>query len=37
MTHAKKYKGNLMLTHGAMDDNVHMQNTIQLVDDIANL
>jgi dipeptidyl-peptidase-4 len=32
MTHAKNLKGVLFLTHGDMDDNVHMQNTIQLID-----
>lgn len=32
MTHAEKYRGVLFLSHGAMDDNVHMQNTIQLID-----
>ncbi|MEW5901655.1 MAG: S9 family peptidase, partial [Acidobacteriota bacterium] len=32
MTHAKKLKGVLLLEHGDMDDNVHMQNTIQLID-----
>ncbi len=32
MTHAAKLKGVLLLEHGDMDDNVHMQNTIQLVD-----
>jgi dipeptidyl-peptidase-4 len=32
MTHAGNYKGLLRLVHGTMDDNVHMQNTIQLVD-----
>lgn len=32
MTHAAKYKGKLRLTHGTLDDNVHIQNTIQLVD-----
>lgn len=32
MTHASNYKGMLRLTHGTMDDNVHMQNTLQLVD-----
>jgi len=37
ITHAEKYKGGLMLTHGTMDDNVHMQNTIQLVDKLTNM
>lgn len=32
LTHAKKLKGVFVLEHGAMDDNVHMQNTIQLID-----
>jgi dipeptidyl-peptidase-4 len=32
ITHAAKLKGVLLLEHGDMDDNVHMQNTIQLVD-----
>lgn len=32
ITHADKYKGYLLITHGTMDDNVHMQNTIQLID-----
>ena len=32
MTHVDKFKGNLLLTHGSLDDNVHMQNTLQLVD-----
>jgi dipeptidyl-peptidase-4 len=27
-----RYKGLLRITHGTMDDNVHMQNTIQLID-----
>ncbi|MCI0495948.1 prolyl oligopeptidase family serine peptidase, partial [candidate division KSB1 bacterium] len=37
MTHAEKYKGYLLITHGTMDDNVHMQNTIQLVDKLQDL
>ena len=37
ITHAKNYKGVLQLVHGTMDDNVHMQNTIQLVDTLENL
>jgi dipeptidyl-peptidase-4 len=32
MTHAQKLKGLLLLEHGDMDDNVHMQNTIQFID-----
>ncbi len=31
LTFADKYKGRLRIMHGDMDDNVHMQNTIQLV------
>ena len=37
MTHAEKYKGTLLITHGTMDDNVHMQNSIQLVDKLTDL
>ncbi len=32
ITHAKNLKGILFMSHGDMDDNVHMQNTIQLID-----
>jgi dipeptidyl-peptidase-4 len=32
LTHTDKLKGILFLAHGDMDDNVHMQNTIQLID-----
>ncbi|MEO5647174.1 MAG: DPP IV N-terminal domain-containing protein [Chitinophagaceae bacterium] len=31
LTHANKYKGMLQIVHGMIDDNVHMQNSIQLV------
>jgi dipeptidyl-peptidase-4 len=31
LTYAKNYKGKLYLTHGDMDDNVHMQNSIYLI------
>jgi dipeptidyl-peptidase 4 len=31
LTFVKKYKGKLFLTHGDMDDNVHMQNSIYLI------
>ncbi|MGB2844565.1 MAG: prolyl oligopeptidase family serine peptidase, partial [Candidatus Aminicenantaceae bacterium] len=37
MTHAKQYKGVLFLSHGTMDDNVHMQNTTQLIDKFMDL
>lgn len=29
--HLDRYKGNLYIVHGTMDDNVHMQNSIQLI------
>jgi dipeptidyl-peptidase-4 len=32
LTHVSKFKGKLLLLHGDMDDNVHMQNTVQLID-----
>jgi dipeptidyl-peptidase-4 len=31
MTHIKNFKGVLQLVHGTMDDNVHMQNSVQLL------
>jgi dipeptidyl-peptidase-4 len=31
ITYADKYKGLLRIVHGTMDDNVHMQNSIQLI------
>lgn len=37
LTHADKYKGKLLIRHGTLDDNVHMQNTIQLVDKFTSL
>lgn len=37
LTHAANYKGKLRLTHGTLDDNVHIQNTIQLVDKLTSL
>lgn len=37
VTYAAKYKGLLRIVHGTMDDNVHMQNTIQLVNRLEDL
>ncbi len=37
ITHADKYKGYLLITHGTMDDNVHMQNTIQFISKLQDL
>ncbi|MCU0372128.1 MAG: S9 family peptidase [Ignavibacteria bacterium] len=31
INHADKYKGNLLIVHGDVDDNVHVQNTMELV------
>jgi dipeptidyl-peptidase-4 len=31
LTHAEKYQGHMLIIHGALDDNVHMQNTTQLI------
>lgn len=31
LTHVKNYKGYLRIYHGTMDDNVHLQNSLQLV------
>ncbi len=37
MEHAESYNGGMLITHGSMDDNVHMQNTTQLIDKLQNL
>ncbi|MBC7903707.1 MAG: S9 family peptidase, partial [Gemmatimonadaceae bacterium] len=37
MTYANKYKGLLRIVHGSSDDNVHMQNSIQLVNKLEML
>mgnify|MGYP000309351265 CR=1 FL=1 len=31
LTHVDKLKGKLLITHGAIDDNVHLQNSMQLI------
>ena len=37
MTYADKYKGMLRIVHGTSDDNVHMQNSIQLINKMQEL
>ncbi|MGA0557208.1 S9 family peptidase [Larkinella sp. VNQ87] len=37
LTYADRLKGTLRIVHGTMDDNVHMQNSIQLVDKLETL
>ncbi len=36
LSHINNYKGKLLLIHGTMDENVHMQNTLQVVDALTN-
>ncbi|MGJ1196620.1 S9 family peptidase [Sphingobacterium spiritivorum] len=36
LTYTDKYKGGLRIMHGDLDDNVHLQNTIQLVDKLTD-
>jgi dipeptidyl-peptidase-4 len=37
MSHLATYRGGLRLTHGSMDDNVHMQNALQLINGILDI
>ncbi|MBU4307015.1 MAG: DPP IV N-terminal domain-containing protein [Candidatus Aminicenantes bacterium] len=37
LTHLPTYRGGLRLTHGSMDDNVHMQNTLLLLNGLLDL
>ncbi len=37
MAHIENYKGYVKITHGDMDDNVHMQNIIQLISEMQDL
>ncbi len=37
MTHADKYKGMIQIVHGMIDDNVHMQNSIQFISKLQDL
>ena len=36
-SHLPTYRGGLLLVHGSMDDNVHMQNTLQLLNGMLDL
>jgi dipeptidyl-peptidase-4 len=37
MNYLKKYRGLIRIVHGNMDDNVHMQNSIQLINKLEDL
>ncbi len=37
LTHADKYKGMLQIVHGMIDDNVHIQNSIQFISKLQDL
>lgn len=37
LTHADKYKGRLQIVHGIVDENVHMQNSVQLISKLQDL
>jgi len=37
LTYVDKYKGKMLVTHGTIDDNVHMQNSIQLIFELQKL
>jgi dipeptidyl-peptidase 4 len=37
LSYIENYKGMLRIIHGTMDDNVHMQNTIQVIDKLQDL
>jgi dipeptidyl-peptidase 4 len=37
MTYAHRYRGLLRIVHGSSDDNVHMQNSIQLIDEFQKM
>jgi dipeptidyl-peptidase-4 len=34
LTYTDKYKGMLQIVHGVIDENVHLQNTLQLINDL---
>lgn len=37
LNYVDQYKGNMLITHGTIDDNVHMQNSIQLIFELEKL
>ena len=37
LTHADKYKGMLQIVHGIIDENVHMQNSVQFISKLQDL
>ena len=37
LSYVDKYKGKLLITHGTIDDNVHMQNSIQFITELQKL
>jgi dipeptidyl-peptidase-4 len=37
LSHLQTYRGDLRLIHGSMDDNVHLQNTLQLINGLLDL
>ena len=37
LTYANKYKGRLRIVHGTSDDNVHMQNSLVLINELQDL
>jgi len=37
LTYANKYKGNLLIVHGVIDDNVHIQNSMELISKLQDL
>jgi dipeptidyl-peptidase-4 len=37
LSYVDKYKGKMLITHGTIDDNVHMQNSIQLIFELQKL
>ncbi len=37
LSYVDKYKGKMLITHGTIDDNVHMQNSIQLIYELQKL